>query len=64
MTTSTNGNRSNTLPVGIDEIQYSHDLLNAILHNDLPVPVENIIELDETTKILNGVQRALCGRNI
>jgi DNA polymerase III psi subunit len=49
MTASTNGKRSNTLPVGLDEIQYSHDLLNAILHNDLPVPVEDIIELDEET---------------
>ena len=49
MTASTNGKQSNTLPVGLDEIQYSHDILNAILRDDLPVPVEDIIELDEET---------------
>ena len=49
MTASTNGNQSNTLPVGLDEVQYSHDLLNAILHDELIVPVEDIIELDEET---------------
>jgi hypothetical protein len=49
MTASTNGNRANTLPVTLDEIQYSHDLLNAVLHDDLPVPVDDILEIDEET---------------
>ena len=51
MTISNNGNRANTLPVGVDEIQYSHDLLSAILHDNLPVPVEDVMELDEETKM-------------
>jgi hypothetical protein len=61
MTASTNGNRLNSLPVGLDAIQYSHDLLNAILHNDLPVPVEDIIELDkETTMEMAASLNVLC----
>ena len=61
MTASTNGNRSNTLPVGLDEIQYSHDLLSALLHNELPIPVEDVIEMDDETMMeMSASLNVLC----
>ncbi len=47
MTASNNGKHSNSLPITIDEIQYTHDLLNAILADELPMKLEDIMELDE-----------------
>ena len=51
MTSSMNGNRLNSLPVGVGEIQYCHDMLNAILNDDLPIQVEEVIDIDEQTEI-------------
>ena len=51
MTASMNGKRANTLPVSTDEIQYCHDLLNAMLGDDLPINVDEVMEIDEQTAI-------------
>ena len=61
MTSSVNGKGANTLPVGVDEIQYCHDILNAVLHDDLPLQVSEIMEIDEQTEIeMASAQSVLC----
>ena len=61
MTLSTNGNKHSTLPVMMDEIQYCHDLLNAMLGDDLPIHVDEVMEIDEQTAIeMTSALNVLC----
>ena len=61
MTASTNGSKHSTLPVMMDEIQYCHDLLNAMLGDDLPIHVDEVMEIDEQTAIeMTSALNVLC----